>query len=134
MLLWAKKLLVRVVAGELGIGCPVIAALKGSDYVLLVTEPTLSALSDLQRIMEVVRGFRIPAGAVLNRCDMHEESARTTRQWLQENDLPLLVEIPTDPYLPQALAQGDLAVTLYPDAPSSAALKQLYNILENLLF
>jgi MinD-like ATPase involved in chromosome partitioning or flagellar assembly len=44
---------------------------------------------------------------------------------LQENDLDLLVEIPYDPLLPEALARGELAVTMYPDAPSSVAIRQL---------
>ncbi|MCI5211761.1 MAG: hypothetical protein D3910_23945, partial [Candidatus Electrothrix sp. ATG2] len=119
--------------GPPGIGCPVIAALKGADYVLLVSEPTPSALSDLQRITEVVRGFKIPAGAVLNRSDMDEKSAQTTQDWLARNELPLLGKIPYDPCLPQALARGDLAVKMYPDAPSSLALKKLHKVLEGLL-
>ncbi len=119
--------------GPPGIGCPVIAALKGSDYAVLVTEPTPSALSDLQRIVEVVRGFKISAGVVLNRSDMYEESARTTRNWLKKNELPLLAEIPCDQHLPQALAQGALGVNIYPDTPSSVAIKKLYGKIEGLL-
>uniref|UniRef100_UPI004057C176 ATP-binding protein n=1 Tax=Candidatus Electrothrix sp. TaxID=2170559 RepID=UPI004057C176 len=119
--------------GPPGIGCPVIAALKGADYALLVSEPTPSALSDLQRIAEVVRGFNIPAGAVLNRSDMDTKSANTTRNWLEQNDLPMLGEIPYDPYLAQALARGDLAVKMYPDAPSSLAIKELHKVVEGLL-
>jgi len=119
--------------GPPGIGCPVIAALKGADYALLVSEPTPSALSDLQRITEVVRGFGIPAGAVLNRSDMDQKSARITLDWLARNELPLLAQIPYDPCLPQALARGDLAVKMYPDAPSSLALNELYTALEGML-
>ncbi|MCI5159259.1 MAG: 4Fe-4S dicluster domain-containing protein, partial [Candidatus Electrothrix sp. AUS1_2] len=119
--------------GPPGIGCPVIAALKGADYAVLVTEPTPSALSDLQRIVEVVRGFKIPAGAVLNRSDMDPQSAQTTKNWLTRNELPLLGEIPYDPCLPRALARGDLGVKMYPDAPSSLAIKKLYKAVEGLL-
>ena len=119
--------------GPPGIGCPVIAALKGADYAILVSEPTPSALSDLQRIAEVVRGFNIPAGAVLNRSDMDPQSAQTTRDWLARNELPLLGEIPCDPHLPQALARGDLGVKMYPNAPSSLAIKKLHKVVEGLL-
>ncbi|WPD21689.1 MAG: ATP-binding protein [Candidatus Electrothrix scaldis] len=119
--------------GPPGIGCPVIAALKGADYAILVSEPTPSALSDLQRITEVVQGFKIPAGAVLNRSDMDPQSAQTTRDWLTGNELPLLGEIPYDPYLPQALARGNLGVKMYPDAPSSLAIKKLHKVVEGLL-
>jgi MinD superfamily P-loop ATPase len=111
--------------GPPGIGCPVIAALKGADYAVLVTEPTPAALSDLQRVAEVLRGFRIPAGAVLNRADMHGPSRDRLLAWLDKENLPLLTEIPYDPLLPQALAQGGLGVVMHPDAPSSIAIKKL---------
>jgi MinD superfamily P-loop ATPase len=111
--------------GPPGIGCPVIASLKGADYAILVTEPTPSALSDLKRVVEVCRVFKVEAGVVLNRADMHEKSKKVVLSYLQENDLDLLVEIPYDPLLPEALSQGELAVTMFPEAPSSLAIKEL---------
>ena len=119
--------------GPPGIGCPVIAALKGADYAVLVTEPTPSALSDLQRIFEVVRGFRIPAGVVINRADMHDESAQKLFDWIRANDLSLLAKIPYDPQLPEALAQGGLGIIMYPDAPSSVAIRHLRGAVEAVL-
>ncbi len=119
--------------GPPGIGCPVIASLKGVDYVVLVTEPTPSALSDLKRVYEVIRFFKVAAGVVLNRADMHEGSRQAVFTFLQENDLDLLVEIPYDPLLPEALARGALAVTMYPEAPSSVALRQLSTSLSDLV-
>lgn len=119
--------------GPPGIGCPVIAALKGSDYAVLVTEPTPSALSDLKRIVEVVRGFKIPAGVVVNRSDMHDESAQTLFDWLRENDLPLLAQIPYDPQIPEALALGGLGIIMYPDAPSSVTIRGLSRAMERIL-
>lgn len=111
--------------GPPGIGCPVIASLKGSDYAVLVTEPTPSALSDLQRIADVLHSFKVPAGVVINRADMHQKSKETLLAWMAEAGLPLLTEIPYDPLLLQALAQGSLGVVMYPDAPSSLAIKKL---------
>jgi MinD superfamily P-loop ATPase len=122
-----------LIDGPPGIGCPVIAALKGADYAVLVTEPTPSALSDLQRILEVVRSFKIPAGVVVNRSDMHAGAAEMVADWMKENDLPLLVKIPYDPQLPEALAQGGLGVTMYPDAPSSQAIRHLSESIEQMI-
>lgn len=116
--------------GPPGIGCPVIASLKGADYAILVTEPTPSALSDLKRVVEVCRVFKVEAGVVLNRADMHEVSKKVVLSYLRENDLDLLVEIPYDPLLPEALAQGELAVTMFPEAPSSVAIKELSKIID----
>jgi MinD superfamily P-loop ATPase len=119
--------------GPPGIGCPVIAALKGADYAVLVTEPTPSALSDLQRILTVLRGFRIPAGVVLNRADMHGPSRDRLLAWLEGEQLPLLTEIPYDPLLPESLARGGLGIIMHPDAPSSLAIKKLGTALEEIL-
>jgi len=119
--------------GPPGIGCPVIASLKGVDYAILVTEPTPSALSDLKRVVEVSRFFKVEAGVVLNRADMHEGSRNAVLSYLKENDLDLLVEIPYDPLLPKALAQGGLAVTMYPEAPASVAIRELSKTMDVML-
>lgn len=119
--------------GPPGIGCPVIASLKGVDYAVLVTEPTPSALSDLKRVVEVTRFFKVPAGVVLNRAGMHGPSRDALLDYLQEQGLDLLVEIPYDPQLPEALSLGGLAVIMYPDAPSSQAIGELCGTVENML-
>lgn len=117
--------------GPPGIGCPVIASMKAADYVLLVTEPTPSALHDLQRIIEVAGHFKMPLGIVINRADIHPETNVLIKQFASENGFDLLAEIPYDPCLPRALAEGKLAVTAYPDAPSSLVIKELaFSVLE----
>jgi MinD superfamily P-loop ATPase len=111
--------------GPPGIGCPVIASLKAADYVLLVTEPTPSALHDLQRIIEVVGHFKTPLGIVINRADIHPETNVLIKQFARENGFDLLAEIPYDPCLPRALSEGNLSIAAYPDAPSSLVIKEL---------
>ena len=119
--------------GPPGIGGPAIASVKGADYVILVTEPTPPALHDLQRIIEVVSHFAIPVGIVLNRCDLHDAGRRRVRQYLEEKKVELLAEIPYDPLLPTALAEGRPAVEAYPDAPSSGAIRRLAKVLDGRL-
>jgi len=50
-----------------GIGCPVIASITGCDYAVLVTEPTISGISDLRRILEIVNHFEAPYGIIRSR-------------------------------------------------------------------
>lgn len=111
--------------GPPGIGCPVIASLKAADYAILVTEPTPSALHDLKRVIEVVGHFKLPIGIVLNRCDMHDVTRRLLLELIKEQGFELLAEIPYDPLLPSALAEGRLAIQAYPEAPSSKAIRKL---------
>ena len=111
--------------GPPGIGCPVIASIKGADYVLLITEPTPAALNDLKRAIEVVKHFRIPFGIVLNRSDIHTESNRAIKQFARDNGFHILSEIPYDKKVPMALAAARPVVSAFPDAPSSLAINKL---------
>lgn len=115
--------------GPPGIGCPVIAALKGANYALLVTEPSTAALSDLKRVMAVTRHFRTPIGVVLNKADIHEESRLTIHSFMEKNDFVMLGEIPYDNSIPMAITKAQPVVKAYPASPSSVQLKKLADIL-----
>ncbi len=114
-----------LVDGPPGIGCPVIASVKKADYILLVTEPTPSALHDLGRVIETIVFFGIPCGVVLNRADLPGGTRAEVVHYLQKNNLPLLAEIPYDLAMPMALAEGELVVKAYPQAISSRAYVEL---------
>ena len=60
-----------IVDGAPGVGCPVISSITGVDYVVIVTEPTMSGLHDMKRAAELVRGFNIPSSLVINKWDIH---------------------------------------------------------------
>jgi MinD superfamily P-loop ATPase len=87
---------VMVVDSAAGIGCPVIASVRGCDYVVAVTEPTPSGLSDLKRAMEVVRHFNIEAGLVVNKADLNPQALGEIREYAAGSGLPVLAEIPYD--------------------------------------
>ena len=111
--------------GPPGIGCPVIASVRGADYVVLVTEPTPAALNDLKRVVAVVKHFRTPLGIALNRSDIHPESNRAIQQFAQDNGFSILAEMPCDKSMPMALAKAQPIVSAYPSAPASLALNKL---------
>ncbi len=70
-----------------GIGCPVTAAITNTQYALLVTEPTPSGLSDLQRVLLVVNHFKIPFGVVINKWDINKEFSKKIERFAGENML-----------------------------------------------
>jgi len=115
--------------GPPGIGCPVIAALKGADYALLVTEPSTAALSDLKRVMEVTKHFRTPIGVVLNKGDIHEESRAAIYSFVEKNNFAFLGEIPYDNSIPMAIANAQPVVKAFPDSPSSLLLEKIADTL-----
>jgi len=76
-----------------GTSCPVIAAVLGSDFCILVTEPTPFGLNDLILAVAVLRKLSIPFGVVINRSDIGDDKVE---QYCQENQIPVLMRIPFD--------------------------------------
>jgi MinD superfamily P-loop ATPase len=70
-----------------GIGCPVIASVVGSDYVVAVAEPSKSSFSDVKRALEVVNQFKIPFGIVINKYDLNEKIYSEIKSFAGENYL-----------------------------------------------
>ncbi|MGB9675410.1 MAG: ATP-binding protein [Candidatus Nanoarchaeia archaeon] len=70
-----------------GIGCPVIASVRGTDYAILVTEPTPSGFSDLKRILGIVNYFQVPYGIVINKWDINAKLAKKIERLFKEKFL-----------------------------------------------
>lgn len=85
-----------VVDSSPGIGCPVVASIQGSDYVVAVTEPTPSALNDLIRVLKVVEHFKIPYGVVINRWDINKKFTKKIKNFFKKHKIPILGKIPYD--------------------------------------
>jgi len=95
-----------------GTSCPVITAMKGADFVLLVTEPTPFGLHDLKLALGAVRILGIPCGLVINRSDMGDGKVK---EYAREESLPILMEIPFDRKIAEAYSKGRLIVEEMPD-------------------
>ncbi len=91
-----------------GTSCPVIEAVKGSDFCLLVTEPTPFGLHDLILAVEVVRKLRIPCGVIINRADIGDNKVET---YCAEESIPVLMRIPFDQGIAKMYSKGILLVT-----------------------
>jgi len=77
-----------------GIGCPVIASLVGTDYIIAVTEPTPSALFDLKRVLYLANHFKIPHGIIINKFDLAEKFSKEIEKFAKINKIPILGRIP----------------------------------------
>ncbi len=115
-----------LVDGPPGIGCPVIASVTGVDGAVLVTEPTVSGLHDVERALGVVRHFGAPAALVINKWDLSPATAERIESWATERQLPVLARIPYDPAVPRAMVAGKSVVETDPEAPASRALRDAY--------
>ena len=89
----AKLILIDAPAG---IGCPVIASLSGVDFAIVVTEPTLSGLRDMVRVVELAKHFRVKPLVVINKFDLNEEISAKIEDYCKKNDIEFLGKIPFD--------------------------------------
>ena len=96
--------------GSPGIGCPVVSSLSGASFVVLVTEPTVSGIHDLRRVYELVKKFGIKAGCIINKADLNRDMLKNVKQFLTEEDIELLCEIPYDEKFTQAMTNGKTVV------------------------
>ena len=90
----------------------VIAAMKGADFVLMVTEPTPFGLDDLKLAVEAVKLLEIPRGLVINRSDIGNDGVRT---YAKKENLPILMEIPFDRRIAEVYSRGKLIVEEMPE-------------------
>ena len=95
-----------IVDGSPGIGCPVIASLAGADLVLAVTEPSVSGLHDLDRVLQVVRRFRLPFAVCINKADLNPEVAAQIAAEAEALGAELVSTVDYDPAVTHAQAAG----------------------------
>ncbi len=96
---------INIIDAPPGTSCPVIAAMQGADFVLMVTEPTPFGLHDLELANEAVKLLGIPRGLVINRSDMGDDKVKA---YAHRENLPILMEIPFDRKIAESYSRGVL--------------------------
>jgi MinD superfamily P-loop ATPase len=94
-----------------GTACPAVETMRGADRAILVTEPTPFGMHDLSLAVETVRELGVPAGVVINRCDV---GTGDTREYCRREGLDVLLEIPNSREVAVAYSEGTLPVTAVP--------------------
>ena len=99
-----------LVDGSPGIGCPVVSSLSGANFVVLVTEPSVSGLHDLKRVYELVKKFNLKAGCIINKADVNPAVCGEIVEFLTENDIVHLTDLPYDENFTKAMVLGQTMV------------------------
>ena len=120
-----KNLDLIIVDGSPGIGCPVIASVTGSDLLLVITEPTLSGIHDLERVVKLADHFDIPVLVCVNKYDINEEMTDRIAKYCEENNRRLAGKIPYDAVVTKAQIAG-VSVVEYSSSKVSKEIEKLW--------
>ncbi len=97
---------IAIIDGSPGIGCPVIASISGVDLILIVTEPSLSGISDMKRIIETNKFFKVPTVVCINKADINDENTNEIKKYCTEIGVKVVGEIPFNKKVSQLLNEG----------------------------
>ena len=122
-----------IIDGAPGIGCPVIASLNGVDYALIVTEPTLSGISDFKKAYEVTKFFNIKTFSCINKADINNDNTKIIADFCLNNGIELLGEIPYDEKVPKSLSLRQFIID-DPESKAGKKIKDIWNILKDKLY
>jgi len=119
-----------IIDGSPGIGCPVIASIGGVDQVLVVTEPTMSGLHDLERILGVVAHFKVSAVVCINKFDINPEKADEIEEFCKEQGVRVVGKIPYDVSFTKAMIEGKTIIEHASEGVSGIINDVWSNVLE----
>ena len=118
--------------GPPGIGCPVISSLSGANLVLAVTEPTLSGMHDLDRVLGVCQHFGVPALVCINKYDINEENTSDIEKFCEAMGVEVISKLPFDNVVTEALVKG-LPVVEYCEDGITREIENLWKRLSSAL-
>jgi MinD superfamily P-loop ATPase len=116
-----------------GVGCPVIASIGGASAVLIVAEPTLSGIHDMERVVQLANHFKVPAMVCVNKFDLNSDLTRDIENFAKDEGLSSLGRIPFDPVFTKAMVQGQTIFEYNNDSRAGHAVKEIWHTLSKKL-
>ncbi len=114
-----------LIDGPPGIGCPVIASITGASAVLVVTEPTLSGIHDLERVNQLAAFLKVPAMVCVNKADINPEMAARIKAYAESSNMTYMGEIPYDKEVTAAMVAQKTLVD-HSDGPAATAVTAVW--------
>ncbi|MBN1556826.1 MAG: 4Fe-4S binding protein [Lentisphaerae bacterium] len=118
--------------GPPGTGCPVIASVSGTDLVVIVTEPTVSGVHDMERVMQLAAHFGVPALVVINKADLNTRQAGRIDEIARAHGSRVIGRIPFDRAVNDALMAGQTVIE-YGDGRAEQAIRAVWRELQQIL-
>lgn len=119
--------------GPPGVGCPVIASIGGASAVLIVAEPTLSGIHDMERVVQLANHFNVPAMLCVNKFDLNYDLTLDIEHFAKDEGMSCLGRIPFDPIFTEAMVKGQTLIEYNRESKAGHAVKEIWNALSNRL-
>lgn len=114
-----------LIDGSPGIGCPVIASITGANLVFVITEPTLSGLHDLNRVISLAQHFNTPTAVGINKADINQEMTDKILNYCKDKKIPVLAVIPYDNSITKAQIQGKSIIEFAPESSTAEIFREM---------
>ena len=123
---------IALIDGSPGTGCPVIASITGADYTLIVTEPTVSGIHDMERVLAVINFFHVRSGIVVNKYDLNEEMTERIKILADKHQCDFLGVVPYDKSVTEAQMEK-LSVVEYKENPLTKPIEEIWSKVESIM-
>ena len=120
-------ILLVIVDGPPGIGCPVISAASGANLALIVAEPSVAGVHDMQRVLSTTEHFGVHSLVCINKADIYPAGTIEIENYCRQHNISMAGKIPFDADLLEAMVQHQPVTVYNPESPASIALREVWN-------
>jgi MinD superfamily P-loop ATPase len=119
--------------GPPGVGCPVIASVGGASAVLIVAEPTVSGLHDMERVAQLAAHFKVPVMVCVNKFDLNFDQTEAIEKLAKENSITTVGRIPFDPVFTESMVQGQTVLEYVGNSKIRSSIVEIWRNIRNQL-
>lgn len=122
----ARGLELILTDGPPGIGCPVIAAIGGATALVIVVEPTVSGIHDMERVVDLAAHFRVPGMVIVNKFDLNVAMTEAIEQLAEKRNILVLGRVPFDPVFTRSMVQGQTLFEYGEESPTRRVVRDIW--------
>jgi len=128
-----NKLDLLITDGPPGVGCPVIASLGGASAVLVVAEPTVSGLHDMERVAQLAAHFKVPGMVCVNKFDLNFDQTEAIEKLAKENKMTMVGRVPFDPVFTESMVKGQTVLEYVGNSKFRSSISEIWQNIRNQL-
>jgi len=121
-----NKLDLLITDGPPGVGCPVIASVGGASAVLVVAEPTVSGLHDMERVAQLAAHFKVPVMVCVNKFDLNFDQTEAIEKLAKENNMTIVGRVPFDPVFTESMVQGQTVLEYVGNSKIRSSINEIW--------